>query len=76
MPGHFGEEDLLESQAQKLQELEQLIAHSDILLNCFDSREARYFPCLLGSIYNKPVLSLGIGFDSFVSIIQSRIGDS
>ena len=38
------------------------------MLNCFDSREARYFPTLLGTLYNKMVTSIGIGYDSFVII--------
>lgn len=46
-----------------------MVTDNDVILNCFDSREARYYPCLLGGIHNKPVLSVGIGFDSFISVL-------
>lgn len=72
MPGHFTGDEFFTQTFENLQKLEEFIKSSDVILNCFDSREARYLPCLLGSIHQKPVLSVGIGFDSFVSVLQNQ----
>lgn len=75
MPGHFVSENAIESTYKDLLKVEELIKEHDILLNCFDSREARYFPSLLGALYNKLCLSIGIGYDSFVIVRHGKYGD-
>lgn len=72
MPGHFVVESQIEEVCKDLEILEEEIKNHDILLNCFDSREARYFPSLLGALYNKKIMSIGIGYDSFVIIVHGN----
>ena len=74
MPGHFVTESAIESTFADLLKVEELIKNHDILLNCFDSREARYFPSLIGALYNKLCLSIGIGYDSFVIVRHGKYG--
>jgi molybdopterin/thiamine biosynthesis adenylyltransferase len=74
MPGHFVTDDRLEEVIGDLQKLEDLIREHDIVFNVFDSREARYFPSLLGALLNKNVISIGIGYDSFVIVQHGNYG--
>lgn len=76
MPGHFIVESQIDNVYSDLLTLEEEIQNHDILLNCFDSREARYFPTLLGALYRKRVFSIGIGYDSFVIVNQGKYGDN
>ena len=74
MPGHFVVETQENQLFEDLTKLEEEIKDHDLLLNCFDSREARYFPTLLGALHNKKVFSIGIGYDSFVIVNQGMYG--
>lgn len=76
MPGHFVVEDQIEPTLNDLVTLENEIKEHDIMLNCFDSREARYFPALIGSLYRKKVFSIGIGYDSYVIVNHGLYGEN
>ena len=68
MPGHYINPDQIDNKHKNLLELEELIKEHDLIFNVFDSREARYFPTILSSLYNKLLFSIGIGYESFVIV--------
>lgn len=74
MPGHFATENMLDSAFEDLLILEDLITTHDIIFNVFDSREARYFPTTIGALYNKNVISIGIGYESFIIVQHGCYG--
>lgn len=74
MPGHFVTPDLLDSVNQDLNKLEDLITSHDVIFNVFDSREARYFPTTIGALYNKNVISIGIGYESYIIVQHGCYG--
>ncbi len=75
MPGHYITDEQIDVTYKDLQVIEEEIKNHDVLLNCFDSREARYFPSLIGALHNKLVLSIGIGYDSFVIVRHGKYGE-
>lgn len=74
MPGHFVTDERIDSVYSDLLRLEELVREHDIIFNVFDSREARYFPSLLGALFNKTVISIGIGYDSYVIVHHGNYG--
>jgi ubiquitin-like modifier-activating enzyme ATG7 len=68
MPGHFCTDKMIDEEFQNLQKLEELVSSHDIIFNILDTREARYFPTLFSSIYNKLCISVGLGYDNFVIV--------
>jgi ubiquitin-like modifier-activating enzyme ATG7 len=74
MPGHFVTEETFPSVFRDLKRLEELILTHDVIFNVFDSREARYFPTTIGSLFNKNVISVGIGYESFIVVQHGCFG--
>lgn len=74
MPGHFVTDERLDSVYSDLIKLEELVKGHDIVFNVFDSREARYFPSLIGALFNKTVISIGLGYDSYVIVHHGNYG--
>ncbi|EPZ32587.1 NAD(P)-binding domain-containing protein [Rozella allomycis CSF55] len=66
MPGHsIGDPASFKND---LAELMEVISLHDVIFLLTDSRESRWLPTLLGRLYNKIVISVAIGFDSFLVI--------
>ena len=68
MPGHF----VAPADAPRVREhaklLEDLVREHDAIFLLSDSRECRWLPTLLGALYKKLVITVGLGFDSYVVI--------
>jgi len=68
MPGHSVGSD--PAQHEKLhkttQELEDLIKDHDVIFLLLDSREARWLPTVLAIANNKLVITIAVGFDTFL----------
>lgn len=63
MPGHYMDSELLQENTRKL---DALVQGHDVLFLLTDSRESRWFPTLLGSVYDKLVITVALGFDDYV----------
>lgn len=66
MPGHRIE-DTDETQ-RDLERMIRLVEEHDCLFLLTDSRESRWMPALLGAAYDKIVITIGLGFDSYVAM--------
>lgn len=66
MPGHRVEDE--EETLTTLRSLIELVKEHDILFLLTDSRESRWVPSVLGSALNKVVITIALGFDSFVAM--------
>ena len=64
MPGHvvINEEESKEA----FEKLHELVKSHDVIFLLTDSRESRWLPALLGHQSEKIVITVGLGFDSFV----------
>jgi ubiquitin-like modifier-activating enzyme ATG7 len=65
MPGHSvrNREDAVQ---QDVSQLRALVEEHDVIYLLTDTRESRWLPTLLGSLYDKLVISAALGFDSFL----------
>lgn len=66
MPGHAvskADEERTRAAADKV---EALIKEHDTVFLLSDSRECRWLPTLLGAVHRKLVITVGLGFDSYV----------
>lgn len=70
MPGH---PVLDENEANdQICKLEKLVYDHDVVFLLTDSRESRWFPSLLGTFFDKIVLTVALGFDSYVAMRHGR----
>jgi len=68
MPGHFvgpADEERVKADCDKL---EELVKSHDAIFLLGDSRECRWLPTLLGAVYKKLVITVGVGFDTYVVV--------
>eukprot|EP00727_Mastigamoeba_balamuthi_P003584 m51a1_g13222 putative ubiquitin-like modifier-activating enzyme atg7 isoform x1 (623) ;mRNA; r:36-2527 len=66
MPGHYvGKDDEARARAAT-EELDELVRSHDAVFLLSDSRECRWLPTLLGTLHSKLVLTVGLGFESYV----------
>lgn len=47
-------------------QLEELIKDHDVIFLLLDSREARWLPTVQGIAHNKLVITIAVGFDTFL----------
>ena len=66
MPGHPIFSTELESVEQDILQLIHYIQTRDIIFLLTDTRESRWLPCLLGKVYHKTIITIGLGVDSFL----------
>ncbi|ELP85409.1 autophagy protein, putative, partial [Entamoeba invadens IP1] len=66
MPGHPIGEKEIEGTRKDIQSLDKLVQENDVVFLLGDSRECRWLPSMLSSVYNKLCITVGLGFDSFV----------
>jgi len=75
MPGHIIDQTDISSIQEfekNLTNLIQLFEDNDIVFVLTDSRESRWLPTLLGQVYNKTVINVALGFDTFLIIKQEK----
>ncbi len=73
MPGH-----IIDNESEFVSAVDQLVTlvkEHDVIFLLTDSRESRWLPSLLGSVYDKIVITVALGFDSFV-IMRHGSADS
>lgn len=66
MPGHLVTDDA--EFATAVAELDRLVQAHDVVFLLTDSRESRWLPALLGAAHDKLVMTVALGFDSFVAM--------
>ena len=68
MPGHaVGEnEEAIKEVLNEMNRLEKLIHDHDAIFLLTDSRESRWLPTVICSLYNKICLTIALGFETFV----------
>lgn len=66
MPGHVIDNE--EEFASACHRLEDLVKSHDVIFLLTDSRESRWMPALLGAALDKLVITVALGFDSFVAM--------
>jgi ubiquitin-like modifier-activating enzyme ATG7 len=68
MPGHnVGSDPEQHAKLYKVtMELEELIKAHDVIFLLLDSREARWLPTVQGIAHNKLVITIAVGFDTFL----------
>lgn len=73
MPGHrvIDEADTRED----IERLWSLVREHDVLLLLTDSRESRWLPTVLGALEGRLVLTVALGFDSYV-VMRHGMGDN
>lgn len=73
MPGHnINDEHEFTSACT---ELDLLVREHDVVFLLTDSRESRWLPSLLGAAHDKIVITVALGFDSFVAMRHGAPGE-
>lgn len=80
MPGHRIDDRA--AVERSVAEIWQLVREHDVLFLLTDSRESRWLPTVLGAAEGKTVLTIALGFDSFVAMrhgsaagaVEARLG--
>jgi ubiquitin-like modifier-activating enzyme ATG7 len=73
MPGHCIQDR--EMIIKTIERLRKLVVDHDLLFLLTDSRESRWLPTLLGTINNKPTITIALGFDSFVAMRHGTLAN-
>lgn len=73
MPGHHETEENVKVDAEHL---ERLIKSHDAVFLLTDSKEARWLPSVLSTLYQKIAITVALGFDSFVIQRHGTNGDN
>jgi ubiquitin-like modifier-activating enzyme ATG7 len=77
MPGHYINEVNIQKVVENLNIVDQLVQAHDVVFLLTDSREARWLPTVLASVYDKVIcdsfisqtcFAVALGFDSFLII--------
>jgi len=66
MPGHFVSKADEERVKKDCEDLAELVRTHDAIFLLSDSRECRWLPTVMGAAYRKLVITVGLGFDSYV----------
>ena len=73
MPGHSVLDEGVF--AESLDRLEALVRSHDVVFLLTDSRESRWLPSVIGSVLGKRVITVGLGFDSYVVLRHGNEAD-
>lgn len=73
MPGHRIIEE--EATRRDIERIWSLVREHDVLLLLTDSRESRWLPTVLGALEGRLVLTVALGFDSYV-VMRHGMGDN
>lgn len=66
MPGHIVSKESRKEVQKQVDLLTKLIQDHDVIFLLTDSRESRWLPTVLGTLYQKTVITVALGFESFV----------
>eukprot|EP01111_Echinosteliopsis_oligospora_P010789 TRINITY_DN3418_c1_g1_i1.p1 TRINITY_DN3418_c1_g1~~TRINITY_DN3418_c1_g1_i1.p1 ORF type:complete len:360 (+),score=92.71 TRINITY_DN3418_c1_g1_i1:996-2075(+) len=66
MPGHSVSSADISDVCRSVSELEELVKQHDVIYLLTDSRESRWLPSLFGSIYDKVIINVALGFDTYL----------
>jgi len=66
MPGHYVSKADEERVKKDCEDLAELVRTHDAIFLLSDSRECRWLPTVMGAAYRKLVITVGLGFDSYV----------
>jgi len=66
MPGHVVSDETRKEVQRNVEELSKLIQDHDVIFLLTDSRESRWLPTVIGNLHKKLVLTVALGFESFV----------
>lgn len=66
MPGHRIDNEQEEICKNNIKQLEELIISHDVIFLLTDNRESRWLPTVIATVYNKPIINVALGFDSYV----------
>ncbi|RZC36926.1 ubiquitin-like modifier-activating enzyme ATG7 [Asbolus verrucosus] len=72
MPGHNVSENTTDLVKKTVEELKQLIQNHDMIFLLTDSRESRWLPTLLGIFFNKIIINVALGFDTYLIMRYGR----
>ena len=75
MPGHFVDKSIEENTKKEFDLFDKLIQENDVIFLLTDSRESRWLPTLLAKLYNKIVINIALGFDSYLIMRHSHNND-
>lgn len=73
MPGHIIVDE--KQFRASFEKIDDLVKSHDVIFLLTDSRESRWLPSLLGSAYDKLVITVALGFDSFVVMRHGNGGN-
>lgn len=65
-PGHAVTPKMRDEVKKNIDTLDKLISDHDVIFLLTDTRESRWLPTLLGTMKRKLVITVGLGFSSYV----------
>mmetsp|Transcript_22693 Transcript_22693/g.36279 ORF Transcript_22693/g.36279 Transcript_22693/m.36279 type:complete len:905 (+) Transcript_22693:26-2740(+) len=75
MPGHFVDAKIESKTQAEFDLFDKLVQEHDVVFLLTDSRESRWLPSVLSKVYNKVVINIALGFDSYLIMRHSHNGD-